>query len=114
MRLVGVGASDCTDLVAMRRSMYVVQELMGGGDMKALLLRHMSDPWAGVYSKVDALRWAMQVGVVMGCFSWKGGGGGRHLGQVVGGVVKTAPCCGQKGGWGRGLDCGILVEMCWG
>jgi hypothetical protein len=63
--------------------MYVVQELMGGGDMKALLLRHMSDPWAGVYSKVDALRWAMQVGVVMGCFSWKGGGEGGIWGRLL-------------------------------
>ena len=62
MRLRGVGAADLTDLASMRESMLVVQELMAGGDLKALVLKAMARPFDPPYSKADALRWAMQVG----------------------------------------------------
>lgn len=56
-----MGATDLVDLTTARQSMIVVQELMEGGDLKALLLQQMATPFTAVYSKPDALRWATQV-----------------------------------------------------
>ncbi|KAI8465382.1 MAG: hypothetical protein J3K34DRAFT_396170 [Monoraphidium minutum] len=60
VRLRGVGAADLEDLVAMRESMIVVQELMAGGDLKELVMDAMARPFNPPYTKADALRWAMQ------------------------------------------------------
>jgi hypothetical protein len=38
------------------------QELMAGGDLKDLVTEAMTRPFNPPYSKVDALRWAMEVG----------------------------------------------------
>ena len=65
MQLVGIGARDLTDLVKMRETMYAVQEYMAGGDLKTLLLDHMRDPFARLYSKVHALGWALQIADAM-------------------------------------------------
>ncbi|KAF6253037.1 kinase-like domain-containing protein [Scenedesmus sp. NREL 46B-D3] len=61
VQLRGVGASDLTDLVTMRESMFVAQEFMAGGDLKALVMTAMGMPFAPPYSKAHALTWAMQV-----------------------------------------------------
>ena len=67
VRMLGVGAAALGDLVAMRESMYVVQELMAGGDLKELVAANMADPFNPAYSKAQALEWCMQVGQ---CFWW--------------------------------------------
>lgn len=65
VRLRGVGAADLKDLVSMRESMLVVQELMAGGDLKCLVAEAMTRPFDSPYTKVDALRWAMQIAEAM-------------------------------------------------
>ncbi|WIA29400.1 hypothetical protein OEZ86_011904 [Tetradesmus obliquus] len=60
VQLRGVGASDLSDLVHMRESMFVVQEFMAGGDLKALVMAAMGSPFAPPYSKAQALAWALQ------------------------------------------------------
>eukprot|EP00775_Hariotina_reticulata_P010407 gene10407-10565_t len=65
VQLRGVGAADLSDLVAMRESMFVVQEYMAGGDLKAVVMAAMSRPFDPGYTKVQALDWAMQVAEAM-------------------------------------------------
>jgi serine/threonine protein kinase len=59
--LRGVGSRDLSDFIAMRRSMYVVQERMDAGDLRALVQAQAAHPFRRVYTKADALRWARQV-----------------------------------------------------
>jgi serine/threonine protein kinase len=59
--LRGVGSRDLDDFVSMRRSMYVVQERMDAGDLRALVAAQAAHPFRRVYARADALRWARQV-----------------------------------------------------
>jgi len=59
--LRGVGSRDLSDFVTMRRSMYVVQERMDAGDLRALVQAQAAHPFRRVYARADALRWARQV-----------------------------------------------------
>jgi serine/threonine protein kinase len=59
--LRGVGSQDLADFVTMRQSMYVVQERMDAGDLRALVQAQAAHPFRRVYAGADAMRWARQV-----------------------------------------------------
>ncbi|KAK9811579.1 hypothetical protein WJX72_006439 [[Myrmecia] bisecta] len=58
----GIGAADTSSPQAMRLSMFLVQEFVGGGTLKQLIVRqNRSASQRPIYSRQDALRWATQL-----------------------------------------------------
>ncbi|CAD7695667.1 unnamed protein product [Ostreobium quekettii] len=61
VRILGIGGHDMSTMTSLRESIFVVQEYMGGKDLKDLVVRQMLDRGKELYSTEDAFKWLIMV-----------------------------------------------------
>lgn len=61
VKIIGIGSQDMTTFTTMRESIIVVQEFMGGGNLKDMILKQMLNRRVQYYSTGDALNWLINV-----------------------------------------------------
>lgn len=61
---IGIGKEGNLD-EAGKGNMFLVSELMGGGTMKKMVMKQMTEPHKDIYTHHDALRWLLQISTAL-------------------------------------------------